>query len=116
MTAGKVAYVPDRGDVVWLVFDPQAEREQAGRRSALTLSGQSYNAKTGLAVFCPITSHAKGYPFECAMPEGAKIAGVVLADHVKNLDWRARQASFVECAAPGVLRAVDARLRALLSF
>ena len=79
---------PDRGHVVWLTFNPQAGHEQAGRRPALVLSPKSYNAKVGLMLCCPITSRAKGYPFEVALPADLGIAGVVLADQVKSLDWR----------------------------
>jgi mRNA interferase MazF len=89
-------YVPDRGDVVWIEFNPQAGHEQAGRRPALVVSPAAYNRKVGLALLCPITSRAKGYPFEVAMPPGLKVSGVVLSDHVKNLDWAARKATY-EC-------------------
>lgn len=82
---------PVLGSVGWLVFDPQAGRGQAGRRPALVLSHTRYNEKTGLAVFCPITSRVKGYPFELALPEGLPIGGVVLCDQVRSLDWRERQ-------------------------
>jgi len=107
-------YVPARGDIVWLTFTPQAEREQAGRRPALVLTPSVYNSKTGLAVLCPITSQVKGYAFECGLPQTLKTKGVVLADHLKSLDWRSRQATFAEAAGPAVLRQVEARLRALL--
>ena len=86
--------VPGRGHLVWLSFDPQAGREQAGRRPALILSPAAYNGRSGLALACPITSQVKGYPFEVALPTGLPVAGVVLADQVKSLDWRARQAKF----------------------
>lgn len=82
---------PVLGAVGWLVFDPQAGREQAGRRPALVLSHTRYNEKTGLAVFCPITNRVKGYPFELVLPEGLPVAGVVLCDQVRSLDWRERQ-------------------------
>ncbi|PYQ63318.1 MAG: endoribonuclease MazF [Acidobacteria bacterium] len=85
-------YVPDRGDVVWIVFNPQAGPEQAGRRPAVVVSPRSYNGKVGLGLFCPITSQAKGYPFEVELPPDASVKGVVLADQVKSLDWRARRA------------------------
>lgn len=87
---------PKRGDIVSLNFDPQLGREQAGKRPALILSPQAYNEKTGLAVCCPITSHAKGYPFEVALSKDMKTKGVVLVDHVKCLDWRAREARVTE--------------------
>lgn len=91
--------MPRRGDVVWLTFNPQAGHEQAGRRPALVLSPLSYNAKVGLALLCPITSQVKGYPFEVSIPDGLPVAGAVLADQLKSLDWRARDATFV-CALP----------------
>lgn len=93
------AYTPGRGDVVWIAIDPQSRREQAGRRPALVLSPTSYNGKVGLAILCPITGQVKGYPFEVRIPEGLEVAGVVLADQMKSLDWRVRKASFI-CALP----------------
>ena len=84
---------------MWLCFHPQAGHEQAGRRPAVVLSPQQYNARVGLALFCPITSRAKGYPFEVAIPAGLPVGGVVLSDRVKSLDWRARRADFI-CALP----------------
>ncbi len=85
-------YIPERGDLVWLSFDPQAGHEQAGRRPALVLSPAAYNGKTGLALVVPVTSRAKGYPFEVALPDGLPVSGVILADHVRNVDWQARRA------------------------
>ena len=92
-------YLPDRGDVVWLQFNPQAGHEQAGKRPALVLSPKEYNQKTGLALFCPITSKVKGYPFEVKLPEGLPVEGVILADQIKNLDWISRSAQFA-CKIP----------------
>lgn len=87
-------YVPERGDIVWLDFAPQSGHEQTGRRSALVLSPSIYNKKTGLALFSPITSKIKNYPFEVAVKERF-ISGVVLSDQIKSLDWRARNADFI---------------------
>jgi mRNA interferase MazF len=109
-------YVPDAGDLVWLTFDPQADHEQRGRRPALIVSPRAYNAKAQLAVACPITSHVKRYPFEVPLPPGGTIAGVVLSDHVKNLDWTARRAVFDSRVEPEVLTEVRERLRALLGL
>lgn len=95
-------YVPQRGDVIWLDFDPQLGHEQAKRRPALVLSAEQYNKITGLGVFCPITSKEKGYPFEVAIPKGYPTSGVILADQVKNLDWKARKATFI-CKLPDTL-------------
>ena len=92
-------YVPERGDVVWLSFNPQAGHEQTGRRPALVLSPKEYNGKVGLSILCPITSQIKGYPFEVSIPTECEVQGVVLSDHVKNLDWRIRNAEFF-CKLP----------------
>ena len=96
------AYVPRRGDVVWLTFNPQAGHEQAGRRPAVVLSPNAYNAKVGLALLCPITSQIKGYPFEVGLPPGLTVNRAILADQVKSLDWQARTAEFI-CALPSTL-------------
>lgn len=109
-------YVPDAGDLVWLTFDPQAGHEQRGRRPALILSPRSYNSKARLAIACPVTSHVKGYPFEVSLPAGGRISGVVLADHVKNLDWQARQVTFESKAPAEVVTDVRERLRVLLGL
>jgi len=92
-------YVPKRGDVVWLQFAPQSGHEQSGRRPALVLSPESYNRKIGMAIFCPITSQAKGYPFEMPLPSDLPISGVVLVDQIKSLDWKTRKAE--RCCAIG---------------
>jgi mRNA interferase MazF len=84
--------VPARGDIVWLQFDPQAGHEQAGRRPALVVSPRSYNERVGLALFCPLTSSVKGYPFEVAVATVGRAEGAILADQIKSFDWRARQA------------------------
>ena len=94
-----MAYIPNRGDIVWITFNPQAGHEQAGRRPALVLSPAVYNGKVSLAILCPITSQIKNYPFEVLIPEGLKIGGVILSDQIKSLDWKVRQAEFV-CKLP----------------
>ncbi len=86
------SYVPERGDLVWLQFNPQAGHEQAGHRPALVVSPSSYNRRVGLALFCPITSQVKGYPFEVVLPNGLGVEGAVLSDQLKSLDWRVRKA------------------------
>jgi len=109
------SYIPRRGDVVWVTFNPQAGHEQAGRRPAVILSPAAYNSKVGLAILCPITSQVKGYPFEVVLPGGLQISGVILADQVKNLDWRAREAEFI-CALPAAtVSAILQRIGVLLT-
>lgn len=109
-------YVPDAGDLVWLTFDPRAGDEQRGRRPALILSPRAYNAKARLAIACPITTHAKGYPFEVALPDDGEVSGVVLSDDVKSLDWTARRVEFAETAPIDVVTDVREKLRALLGL
>lgn len=93
------SYVPDRGDVVWIDFNPQAGHEQAGRRPAIVLSPAAYNSKVGLLLLCPVTTQIKGYPFEADIPQGLKVTGTILSDQVKSLDWKARRAEFI-CRLP----------------
>ena len=92
-------FIPERGDLVWISLNPQADHEQAGRRPALVLSPRGYNAKVGLAILCPLTYQIKGYPFEVMLPEGLKAQGAILADQVKCLDWKSRKAEFI-CKLP----------------
>jgi mRNA interferase MazF len=102
----KAAFVPDAGDFVWL----------AGRRPALVLSPKIYNARSGLALACPITSQAKGYPFEVAIPTSRGASGVILADHVKSIDWKARHAERLGRCTNEVLEEVRAKLAPLLGY
>src|SRR5438128_765588 len=106
-------YVPDRGDVIWISFNPQAGHEQAGRRPVVVLSPAAYNGKVGLAILCPITNQVKGYPFEVLLPDGLPVTGAILADQVKSLDWRARSAELI-CALP--VDAVDEVLAKLATL
>jgi len=110
------AYVPDAGDIIKINLDPRNRHEQGGWRPALVLSPRIYNAKTGLAVVVPITNREKGYPFEVPLPGQIKTTGVVLADAVKSVDWRARNAKYADTAPPEVMEAVLERLRALLGL
>jgi len=109
-----MAYVPQRGDAVWLNLDPQSGREQAGRRPVLILSPLAYNSKVGLAVICPITNQAKGYSFEVEIPQGIKVKGVILSDHVKNADWRAREIVFICHLPESIVAEVIEKLTVLL--
>jgi mRNA interferase MazF len=112
----KLAYVPEAGDLVWLDFNPQDGREQARRRPALILSPQSYNRKSGLALVCPITSRSKGYPFEVLPPDRFAVSGVILADHVKSVDWAARHATKIASCPPAPIEDVVGKLAALLGY
>ena len=105
-------YVPDAGDIVWISFDPQTGHEQAGHRPAVVLSPAAYNAKTSLMVCCPMTTHIKNYPFEVVIAGPSPSA--VLADHVKNLDWRKRRAKRKGIISVAELAEVRAKIRALI--
>lgn len=109
-------YCPDVGDYIWLQFDPQAGREQAGHRPAIVLSPYKYNEHSRLCIVCPITTKPKGYPFEVAVVGGQKIVGAVLADQIKSLSWTDRHAEFAEKASPEVLGKVLGMAKALLGI
>ena len=107
------SYIPARGDLVYLDFDPQAGHEQAGRRPALVISPRLYNQQAGLCIVCPITSREKGYPFEVKIV-GQTISGVVLSDQMKSCDWQARKIKFVESLGDDDLEQVMAKLALLV--
>ena len=109
------SYIPDAGDIVWLNFTPQTGHEQAGRWPAVVLSPKAYNSKTGLLVCVPITSQIKGYPFEVLL-SGAEVSGAALADQVKTLDWRSRQARYKGKISIAEIQEIKAKLAALLTF
>lgn len=109
-------YIPDTGHVIKIDLDPVAGHEQGGWRPAIVLSPNPYNGKTGLVVAVPVTNQVKGYPFEVQLPGQMKTTGVVLADQIKNLDWHARRAKYVETVPTDVLKAVHERLVLLLGI
>lgn len=114
------SYIPDRGDFVWIDLFPRTGHEQSGRRPALVLSPKSYNRKTGLCIVCPATRQAKGYAFEVRVtedkkqPDDKKQQSVILADHVRSVDWRARQVEFYHKVSRAVLEETVAKLEALI--
>lgn len=107
-------YIPNRGDFVWDSLSPTSGHEQAGRRPALVISPKSYNRKTGLCVLCSATRQAKGYAFEVAIVSGDGNSGVVLADHLRNVDWKARNIQLIHRVSDSELSEVVARIEALL--
>jgi mRNA interferase MazF len=109
------AYTPAQGDLIWIDMSPQAGHEEAGRRPALVLSPHSYNRRSGLAVVCPITRQVKGYPFEVPLPRTTPVAGVILADQIRNVDWQARHADRIGHLDEATLAEVWAKVRVLLA-
>ncbi|QTQ12606.1 endoribonuclease MazF [Treponema parvum] len=106
-------YVPEKGDLVWLDFDPQTGHEQKGRRPAICISHKSYNQKIGLALFCPITSRIKGYPFEIVLNQHS-INGCILSDQIKNLNWKQRNCDFIEKAADEEIDSVVQNIKLMI--
>jgi mRNA interferase MazF len=110
-----MAYEPKRGDLIWLDFTPQSGHEQAGRRPALVISADEYNRTVGLILACPVTSRVKGHPFEVLLPGDLTVGGVVLADQVRNLDWKSRHARFIAKAPGSVLSETLGKLNTLIN-
>ncbi|MBW6495521.1 MAG: endoribonuclease MazF [Burkholderiaceae bacterium] len=109
------AYVPDEGDIIRLNFTPQSGHEQTGRRPAVVLSPKAYNRRTGLLICVPITKQIKGYPFEVLLT-GSGATGAALADQIKSLDWKVRQAESKGRATPVEINDIKAKIRALLKL
>lgn len=107
-------YIPDRGHIVYLDFNPTKGHEQRGHRPAFVLSPHRYNAKSALALFMPITKQQKGYPFEVLLPPELQIQGVILADQIKCLDWTARNVQFVETVPASLVEEVQAKIEPLV--
>lgn len=110
----KKAYIPNRGDIVWVDFNPTKGREQSKIRPAIVISPKSYNQKAHLAIMCPITSVQKGYPFEVEIKD-KKISGVILCDQIRSLDWKERKAKLIVTAKPGIVLQVQEKLNLLMN-
>ncbi len=111
---GKVVYIPTRGDIVWIDFNPTKGHEQRGRRPAIVISPEKYNRLSKQAIFCPVTSKVKKYAFEVPF-EGHAIKGVVLADQVRTMDFTKRNIEFIETISPVVMDHVEAKLLTLIN-
>lgn len=109
-------YCPDAGDLVWIDLNPTLGHEQSGHRPALALTPRQYNVRSGLCIICPITSQARGYPFEVAIPEGHAISGIILVDQVRSVSWEERYVKMVGVAPVQLLDEVRERLAALLQI
>lgn len=108
-----MSYTPDRGDIVWLEFDPQKGHEQKGRRPGIVLSKKEYNQKSNLAIICPITNKIKGYPFEVRI--NSIIQGVILSDQIRSIDWKSRNAAFIEKTSEEILKEILENIDLLLN-
>jgi mRNA interferase MazF len=108
-----MSYIPDRGDIIWLEFDSQKGYEQKGRRPGIVLSKKEYNQKSNLAIICPITSKIKDYPFEVRI--NSIIQGVILSDQIRSLDWKSRNAAFIEKTSEEILKEILENIDLLLN-
>jgi len=106
-------YIPERGDIVWMDFDPQSGREQKGKRPAIVISPKKYNEVVGLGLFCPITSKIKNYPFEVRLTN-SKVDGVVLSDQIKSFDWKTRNTEFIAKADPDCISEIVDKIGVLI--
>ena len=108
-------YVPKKGDLVTLSFDPQTGHEQKGRRPALVVSNDLFNRHTRLAIVCPITNTDRGFPFHLAVPTSSALTGFVMVEQVKSVDYTIRRAKFIHRApaefVEDVLDLIDACVR-----
>ncbi|MDR2098010.1 MAG: endoribonuclease MazF [Spirochaetaceae bacterium] len=108
------SYTPDRGDIVWLNFNPQTGHEQKGKRPAIVISPKEYNGKVNLGLFCPITSQEKGYPFEVKI-KNEKINGVALSDQIKSLDWTKRNIEYITKVTEEEIKKVVEKINVLVN-
>jgi mRNA interferase MazF len=115
LVAEKRLYIPSRGDIVYLNFDPTLGHEQKGCRPAFVISHKIYNQKSSLALFAPITKQQKNYPFEVLLPSELKTHGVILADQIKSLDWTVRNIKFVETVPEDTTEEVLSIIEPLIS-
>ncbi|MEN6575613.1 MAG: type II toxin-antitoxin system PemK/MazF family toxin [Phycisphaerales bacterium] len=99
-------YIPERGDLIALTFDPQSGHEQKGRRPALVISHHLFNQHTGLAIVCPITTTQRGFPFHVEVAGCPKVTGFVMVEQVKSIDFRARRAKCITKAPQPILEEV----------
>jgi len=108
------SYIPQKGDLVILTFDPQAGHEQKGRRPALVVSNYEFNKGVGFALVCPITNTNRNFPFHVEV-EGVHISGYILTEQVKSIDYEARKVKFVERLKKEKLDTVMGIIEAILS-
>ncbi len=111
-----VAAAPDRGDLVWLEFSPQAGHEPAGRRPALVVSPALYNSRSGLALVCPVTTKSKGYPLDVHLSDGFPVYGVIQSDQFRSLDWKERKFTAIAKVPDSTLQSVLNKIRSLLGL
>ncbi len=107
---------PERGNLVWVNFTPQAGHEQAGRRPALVVSLRIYHERSNLAVVCPITSNTDPWPWKVGLPDGQTISGAILVEQVRSIDRAGRNLKIADQAPAAVLTEVQAKLTALLGL
>lgn len=101
-------FVPAKGDIIKLSFDPQSGHEQKGWRPGLVISNYTFNNATGFALVCPITNTKRNYPFHVLLPKELEVTGVVMVEQVKSLDYSKRNARYVTQIPPDIMKEVMA--------
>jgi len=109
-----MVYIPQKGDFIYLTFDPQAGHEQRGRRPALVISNTLFNQHTGLAMVCPITNTQRNFPFHVAIPANTGLTGYIMVEQLKSVDFKVRSAERIKRAPVVILNEVLALLDACL--
>ena len=107
-------YIPKRGDFVYLHFDPQAGHEQMGTRPALVVSHNAFNQRMGFVFVCPISNTTRKNPFYVSIPMGEKVTGIIMADQLRSLDYKARKAAFISKCPEILLQEVLLRVEPIL--
>ena len=108
------SYIPKKGDLIILTFDPQSGHEQKGRRPALVVSNTLFNQHTGLAIVCPITNTKRDFPFHVAIASSKTLTGYVMVEQVKSIDYKSRKVKLIEVAADELLAEVLSSLDACI--
>ena len=98
-------YIPQKGDLVILTFDPQAGHEQKGRRPALIISNEAFNKALGLAIACPITNTNRDFPFHVEV-SSENLSGFIMTEQIKSIDYKAREVKFIEKVNDDILNQV----------
>jgi mRNA interferase MazF len=99
-------YIPKKGDLIILTFDPQSGHEQKGRRPALVVSNSLFNQHTGLAIVCPVTNTKRDFPFHVAISSSKALTGYVMVEQVKSIDYQSRKVKWIEAASEDLLAEV----------
>jgi len=89
-------YIPKKGDIIEMDFNPTKGHEQSGKRPALIISNEVYYKRTKLIMVCPISNTKNNFPMHIKLDNRTKTTGAILSQHVRTVDPAARKISFIE--------------------